>query len=145
MKERLSSRKEKRSIYTEYKELATCLRMVYNQNTLFRNLVAVLEETKEKRISFQEIIKRVISDKPNLFLNLFCKEKKKEEALELYQQGEEEGIYKDKDNLRAFVMNSAVFTFKKHLIHLGILAPYNVIYNESMKEYEPKEDEWILS
>ena len=144
MKERLGSKKEKRSIYTEYKELATCLRMVYNQNTLFRELIAVLEEAKEKRISFQEMIKKVISDKPNLFLNLFCKERKKEEALLLYQQGEEKEIYEEKDKLREFVMNSAVFTFKKHLIHLGILATNNKIYNKSMKTYNPEKDKWIL-
>ena len=51
---------------------------------------------------------------------------KKEETLELYQQGEEKEIYKEKDKLRVFVMNSAVFTFKKHLIHLGVLSAENV-------------------
>ena len=45
----------------------------------------------------------------------------KEEALKLYQEGNEKEIYENKEKLRKFVTYTTVFTFKKHLIHLGIL------------------------
>ena len=96
-------------------------------------------------MSFKELVEEIVKNKPNLFINLLCKTNKKEEALKMYQKGEEKSIYQDERVLKTVITHTSVFTFKKHLIHLGILTSENILYSGKMSEYKPSEDIWILS
>ena len=63
----------------------------------------------------------------------------------MYQRGEEKCIYEDKSFLRETVTYNTVFTFKRHLIHLGILSTENILFYEKLSEYNSEDDVWILS
>ncbi|MCG3255872.1 MAG: hypothetical protein H7646_07350 [Candidatus Heimdallarchaeota archaeon] len=63
----------------------------------------------------------------------------------MYQKGEEKSIYKEERVLRETITHSAVFTFKKHLIHLGILSTVNILHSGKLSEYKPEEDIWKLN
>ncbi len=139
-----TSRKKGVSLATEYPEIAITLKMLYNKNELFMELMKVFEKQKRKEMSFKELIEEVVKNKPNLFINLFCPKNKKEEVLRMYQKGEEKRIYEEESVLRETLTHSTVFTFKKHLIHLGILSTDNKLHSGKLSEYNPKEDIWIL-
>ena len=132
------------SLATEYPEIAIPLKMLYNQNELFTELLKVFEKQKRKEMSFKELVEEIVKNKPNLFINLFCPKNKKEEVLRMYQKGEEKRIYEEERVLRETITHSTVFTFKKHLIHLGILSKENLLHSVKMSEFKA-EDKWILS
>jgi len=139
-----TSRKKNVTLATEYPELAITLKMIYAKNEQFTDLLKIIEKQEEKRITFRKLIEEVITKNPNLFLNLICKKEKREEAIKLYQEGQESEIYEKRDILVKFTTYTTVFTFKKHLIHLGILGPENKLYSGKMENYNPDEDWWIL-
>jgi len=139
-----TSRKRNVTLATEYPELAITLKMIYAKNEQFTDLLKIIEKQEEKRITFRKLIEEVITKNPNLFLNLICKKEKREEAIKLYQERQESEIYEKKDILVKFITYTTVFTFKKHLIHLGILEPENKLYSGKMENYNPDEDWWIL-
>ena len=140
-----TSRKKGVSLMTEYPEIAITLKLLYNKNELFMELLKVFEKQKRKEMSFKELVEEIVKNKPNLFINLFCVKNKKEEVLRMYQKGEEKSIYEEERVLRETITHSIVFTFKKHLIHLGILSTDNTIYSGKLIDYESDEDSWILS
>ena len=63
----------------------------------------------------------------------------------MYQKGEERSIYKEEKVLRETITHSTIFTFKRHLIHLGILSTDNILHSGKLSEYSPEEDIWILN
>ena len=140
-----TSRKKGVSLATAYPEIAITLKMLYNKNELFMELMKVFEKQKRKEMSFKELVEEIVKNKPNLFINLFCPKNKKEEVLRMYQKGEEKRIYEEESVLRETITHSAVFTFKKHLIHLGILSTKNILYSGKMSKYVSEVDLWILS
>ncbi len=95
--------------------------MLYNKNELFMELMKVFEKQKRKEMSFKELVEDIVKNNPNLFINPFCPKNKKEEVLRMYQEREEKRIYEEEKVLRETIAYSTVFTFKRHLIHLGIL------------------------
>ena len=139
-----TSRKKGASLMTEYPEIAITLKLLYNKNELFMELLKVFEKQKRKEMSFKELVEEIVKNKPNLFINLFCQKNKKEEVLKMYQKGEEKSIYEEERVLRETITHSTVFTFKRHLIHLGILSTENILFSKKLSEYEPEEDMWIL-
>ncbi len=140
-----TSRKKGVSLMTEYPEIAITLKMLYNKNELFMELLKVFEKQKRREMSFKELVEEIVKNKPNMFISLFCPKNKKEEVLLMYQKGEEKSIYEEERVLREKITHSTVFTFKKHLIHLGILSTENTIYSGKLIEYKSDEDSWILS
>ena len=138
-----TSRKKSVSLMTEYPEIAITLKLLYNKNELFMDLMKVFEKQKRKEMSFKELVEEIVKNKPNLFINLFCPKNKKEEVLRMYQKGEEKSIYQERV-LRETITHSTVFTFKGHLIYLGILPTKNRLYTKKMGEYESEKDMWFL-
>ncbi|GAH25135.1 unnamed protein product, partial [marine sediment metagenome] len=120
-----TSRKKGASLATEYPEITITLKMFYNKNELFMELMKVFEKQKRKEMSFRELLEEIVKNKPNLFINMFCPKNKKEEVLRLYQKGEEKRIYEEEKVLRETITHSTVFTFKRHLMHLGVLSSAN--------------------
>ncbi|GAH20571.1 unnamed protein product [marine sediment metagenome] len=51
-----TSRKKGVSLATEYPEIAITLKMLYNKNELFMELMKVFEKQKRKEMSFKELI-----------------------------------------------------------------------------------------
>ncbi len=92
---------------------------------------------EEKSIEIAKY-KVINSERLEKILARFIEEQK--EQLE-----EETRIYKDERVLRDFITHSTVFTFKRHLIHLGILSVGNNLFSGKLKEYIPEEDLWILN
>ncbi|GAH20575.1 unnamed protein product [marine sediment metagenome] len=86
----------------------------------------------------------MVKNKPNLFINLFCPKNKKDDVLRMYQKGEEKRIYEEERVLRETITHSTVFTFKKHLIHLGILSSDNTLHSGKLDDYYPSQDLWKL-
>ncbi|MBA7531477.1 hypothetical protein ES705_23690 [subsurface metagenome] len=140
-----TSRKKGISLATEYPEIAITLKILYNKNELFMELMKVFEKQKRKEMSFKELVEEIVKNKPNLYINLFCPKNKKEEVLRMFQKGEEKSIYEEERVLRVFITHSTVFTFKRHLVHLGILSTENTIHSGKLNEYKPEEDMWKLS
>ena len=62
----------------------------------------------------------------------------------MYQKGEEKSIYEEERVLRETITHSTVFTFNRHLIHLGILSTENILHSGKMSEYNPEDDIWLI-
>ncbi|MHA1223775.1 MAG: hypothetical protein ACTSP3_11140 [Candidatus Heimdallarchaeaceae archaeon] len=138
--------KNGKSLAEVYPELSITLKMIYSKNELFIELLEVFEKQKKKEMTFRELVEEIVKNKPNLFVNLFCPKDKKEAVLRLYQNNEEHRIYEEKTTLRKLIYHTTFFTFKKHLIHLGILSAKSMLKHSGKKEsYEPDEDLWILN
>ena len=63
----------------------------------------------------------------------------------MYQKGEEKSIYEEERVLRKTITHTTVFTFKKHLIDLGILSTDNKLYSGKLLDYDASEDHRMLS
>ena len=106
-----TSRKKGVSLMTEYPEIAITLKLLYNKNELFMELLKVFEKQKRKELSFKELVEEIVKNKPNLFINLFCPKNKKEEVLRMYQKGEEKSIYEEERVLRETITHSPSLHF----------------------------------
>ena len=62
----------------------------------------------------------------------------------MYQKGEEKSIYEEERVLRETITHTTIFTFKKHLIHIGIVFIENITNLEKLESFNAIENIQII-
>jgi len=132
-------------IYVKIPHLAKFLQLIYFQNPDFKKFITILLSFNKKEISFKDLIGKIISDYPNLFLNFFVVPSEREKVLNIYLKGKKEDLMVRIDKtIKNFGLYNLVFAFKRHLVHLGILTKENTVYYGKKEDYTAAEDIWII-
>jgi len=133
------------SVHLKYPYLAKFLQLIYFQNLDFRKFITIIKSFNKKRVTFYEILKKLISEYPNLLLNLFIKKDKREAFIKKYLSGDID-ISIDGINsiMKNYIYYNSTFSFKLHLQHLGILTKESTSFSTKLEKYDASSDTWII-
>lgn len=138
-----SAKRETRGtvVIDTYPEIATFLRSRYLQHPDVRSLVEVLEQLDEE-IELPDLLLELLQRKPNVFLNLFCKQSYREDAREHIQTGTGVEIAKNRELWESYLRSNVLQNFVQQLKHIGILAPETPSHHKKLSEYNPTSAAW---
>ncbi|WP_338727007.1 hypothetical protein [Haladaptatus sp. DJG-WS-42] len=123
----------------EIPSLAVLLRTAYQRHPDFRQFVEAVNQ-QNREFVFTELLRTVVEQYPNVFLNLFVTNT--ETARELLRNDQREEIY-NTDTWRSLVRSNILFNFTRQLVHLGILDDSTASYSGKKSEFEPENNPWV--
>lgn len=138
-------------VANEHPQIATLLRSQYTEHPEIRLLFQALSEVSGE-LPFPELVKILVNQYPNVFLNVFCtansspsqSESGRKQARDLIESGDSEKIYK-KENVWKTVVRSNIFqNFVQQLKHIGILSPETSGHSGKLADFDPNIKPWIL-
>lgn len=134
------------SVYKKYPKIAKFLQLIYYQNDDFKKFIEILYSYEKRKISLKEIINKLIQQYPNLFINLFIKKNKIQEVYEDYfLKGKQDTLLTDYNRLLSdFIYYNSFFSFKRHLVHLGILSIESRCHYKKTEKLDVEDDWWII-
>ena len=131
------------TVVAEHQPLAILLRNCYERHPEFRLLLDALRK-EGPQIHFPELIRRLVHEYPNVFLNTFCTQKGRAQARELIEAGQTSQIYDREDVWKDIIRTNVLFNFVQQLKHIGILAAETRSHSGAISEYDPDVKPWIL-
>jgi hypothetical protein len=135
-----------KTIYSEFPHIAKFLQLIYYQNLDFKKFIVILQEFDKNKITSREIIDKLINKYPNLFINFFIKKRKREKVTQIFLNGNKEDLTKDYNmTCEKYGHYNFFFSFRRHLVHLGILSSDTSVYYKKMSEMDVDTDLWILN
>lgn len=130
-------------IADEHPPLATLLRTLYTAHPEVRLLVEALGEVGPT-VQFPDLLRTLVQQYPNVFLNLFCTQRGRDRARELIERGDAERLYTEEAVWKDVVRANVLFNFVQQLKHIGLLAPETKNHGSALSEYDPAEKPWII-
>jgi hypothetical protein len=131
------------TVVAEHQPLAILLRNCYERHPEFRLLLDALRK-EGPQIHFPELIRRLVHEYANVFLNTFCTQKGREQARELIKAGQTSQIYDREDVWKDIIRTNVLFNFVQQLKHIGILSAETRSHSGAISEYDPDVKPWIL-
>jgi hypothetical protein len=131
------------ALYKENQIIAAYLREQFNQHSEFRALTEILDSFTDYQVTLGQVIGKTIDEYPNIFLNLFCPESKREKAETLVR--EESANTLSVEDWRPLIRQNIVHNFTIQLRHLGILMARTTSHAGAIDNYEPDDHHWFLS
>ncbi|WP_380675534.1 hypothetical protein [Salinigranum sp. GCM10025319] len=123
----------------ELPSLAVLLRTAYQRHPDFRQFVEAVSQQNEEFL-FTDLLRTVVEQYPNVFLNLFVTDTEK--ARELLGNNRRNEIY-DTDRWKSLVRSNILFNFARQLVHLGILDDRTSSYSGKKSEFSPEDNPWV--
>ena len=77
LQEMLNQTQRNKCVYSEFPSLAKFLQLIYFQNPDFKQFSSILQRFDKTEINSKEIIDKLITEYPNLFLNFFVKQQQR--------------------------------------------------------------------
>lgn len=134
----------------EHPEIATLLRSQYTEHPEIRLLFQALSETSGE-LPFPELVEILVSQYPNVFLNVFCtanpppgqSESGREQARTLIESGDADQIFKNEQIWKSAVRSNIFQNFVQQLKHIGVLSPETSGHNGKLTDFDPWSKPWI--
>lgn len=134
----------------EHPQIATLLRSQYTEHPEIRLLFQALSEVSGE-LPFPELVKILVNQYPNVFLNIFCtanpspgrSESGREQARALIEAGDADQIFKDEQIWKGVVRSNIFQNFVQQLKHIGVLAPETSGYSGKLADFDPTLNPWI--
>lgn len=139
----LKSRVRGSVVAKEEAALGTLLRTLYRQHPDFRLLIDALK-TLDSPFILPELLEHLIKYYPNVYLNLICRQKSRNQARKLIEEGERDRLYAERSTWLEMLHSNIISNFVQQLKHIGVLAPETIGYAGRLSEYKPAEIPWIL-
>lgn len=124
--------------------LAVFLRELFRRHPDFELLYEAIGSFEQPQVTFPQVLERLVTQYPNVFLNLFCRPSERATAITYLQSADRSRLYEDDTVWRSLVRQNVVHNFTHQLKHLGVLMPRTTAHPGSMDEYDPKEHPWLL-
>ncbi len=132
------------TVVEEHQPLAILLRNCYERHPEIRLLLDALRK-EGPRIHFPDLLRRLVHEYPNVFLNTFCTGSGRTRARELIEAGRTTRIYKEEAVWKDIIRTNVLFNFVQQLKHIGILAAETRSHSGPISEYEAQAKPWILA
>ena len=123
--------------------LAILLRNCFERHPEFRLLLDALRKEGPK-IYFPDLLKRLVHEYPNVFLNAFCTQNGRSTARELIEDGQTSRIYSNETVWKHVIRTNVLFNFVQQLKHIGVLDSKTRSHSAAISSYNPDEKPWIL-
>jgi hypothetical protein len=131
------------TVVEESQPLAILLRNCYERHPEFRLLLDALRK-EGPRIHFPDLLRRLVHEYPNVFLNTFCTRSGRSRARELIETGQVTRIYEDEAVWKDIVRTNVLFNFVQQLKHIGVLAAETRSHSGAISEYDAAAKPWVL-
>jgi hypothetical protein len=131
------------TVVAERRPLAILLRNCYGRHPEFRLLLDALRK-EGPRIHFPDLLRRLVHEYPNVFLNTFCTRSGRTRARELIEAGHVSRIYEDEAVWKDIIRTNVLFNFVQQLKHIGILAAETRSHSGAISEYNASTKPWVL-
>lgn len=131
------------TVVEEQRPLAILLRNCYERHPEFRLLLDALRK-EGPRVYFPDLLRRLVHEYPNVFLNTFCTRSGRTRARELIEDGRTARIYEEEAVWKDIIRTNVLFNFVQQLKHIGILAMETRSHSGAIREYDAEAKPWIL-
>jgi len=131
------------TVVAEHQPLAILLRNCYERHPEFRLLLDALRK-EGPRIHFPDLVRRLVHEYPNVFLNTFCTRAGRTRARELIEAGQVSRIYEEEAVWKDIIRTNVLFNFVQQLKHIGVLAAETRSHSGKISEYNPDSKPWVL-
>jgi len=131
------------TVVEQHRPLAILLRNCYDRHPEFRLLLDALRK-EGPEVYFPGLLRRLVHEFPNVFLNTFCTRSGRKRARKLISAGRVSQIYEDETVWKDVVRTNVLFNFVQQLKHVGVLAAETRSHSGKIREYDPDEKPWIL-
>ena len=131
------------TVVAEHQPLAILLRNCYERHPEFRLLLDALRK-EGPRIHFPDLVRRLVHEYPNVFLNTFCTRVGRTRARELIEAGQVSRIYEEEAVWKDIIRTNVLFNFVQQLKHIGVLAAETRSHSGKISEYDPDAKPWVL-
>ncbi len=131
------------TVIEEHQPLAILLRNCYERHPEFRLLLDALRK-EGPRIHFPDLIRRLVHEYPNVFLNTFCTQAGRTRARELIEAGQTSRIYGEEAIWKDIIRTNVLFNFVQQLKHIGVLDAATRSHSGAISEYDPDAKPWVL-
>nr|WP_305148776.1 hypothetical protein [Halobellus inordinatus] len=131
------------TVVEEHQPLAILLQNCYERHPEFRLLLDALRK-EGPTIHFPDLLRRLVHEYPNVFLNTFCTRSGRTRARELIEAGQVSRIYEEEAVWKDIIRTNVLFNFVQQLKHIGILAPETRSHSGKISEYDTDAKPWIL-
>jgi hypothetical protein len=95
-------------------------------------------------IHFPDLVRRLVHEYPNVFLNTFCTQAGRTRARELIEAGQTSRIYEEEAVWKDIIRTNVLFNFVQQLKHIGVLAAETRSHSGAISEYDPDAKPWVL-
>lgn len=123
--------------------VATFLRNRYLQHPDVKVLVEVLDGNTGG-LRFIDLLGTLITEYPNVYLNVFCTSRSREEARKLIRQGNQKAITEQREKWEQFLRSNIISNFVQQLKHVGILSADTPSHSGKLSEFDPENTIWKL-
>ena len=131
------------TVVAEHQPLAILLRNCYERHPEFRLLLDALRK-EGPRIHFPDLVRRLVHEYPNVFLNTFCTRAGRSRARELIEAGQVSQIYTEEAIWKDIIRTNVLFNFVQQLKHIGVLAAETRSHSGAISEYDAEAKPWML-
>jgi hypothetical protein len=131
------------TVVAEHHPLAILLRNCYERHPEFRLLLDALRK-EGSTVHFPDLVRRLVHEYPNVFLNKFCTQAGRTRARELIEAGQVSRIYEEEAVWKDIIRTNVLFNFVQQLKHIGVLAAETRSHSGAISEYDPDAKPWIL-
>jgi hypothetical protein len=123
------------TVVAEHQPLAILLRNCYERHPEFRLLLDALRK-EGLWIHFPDLIRRLVHEYPNVFLNTFCTQAGRTRVRELIEAGQTSRIYEEEAVWKDIIRTNALFNFGQQLKHIGVLDSATRSHSGAISEYD---------
>jgi hypothetical protein len=131
------------TVVAEHQPLAILLRNCYERHPEFRLLLDALRK-EGPTVHFPDLVRRLVHEYPNVFLNTFCTQAGRTLARELIEAGQTSRIYEEEAVWKDIIRTNVLFNFVQQLKHIGVLDAETRSHSGAISEYDPDAKPWIL-
>ncbi|WP_310905299.1 hypothetical protein [Natrinema sp. 1APR25-10V2] len=131
------------TVVEEHQSLAILLQNCYERHPEFRLLLDALRK-EGPSIHFPDLLRRLVHEYPNVFLNTFCTRASRTRARELIEAGQISRIYEEEAIWKDVIRTNVLFNFVQQLKHIGVLAAETRSHSGKISDYDPDSKPWLL-
>lgn len=126
-----------------HRPLAILLRNCYDRHPEFRLLRDALRK-EGPEVHFPDLLRRLVHEFPNVFLNTFCTRSGRTRARKLLGTNQIARLYEEEAVWKDVVRTNVLFNFVQQLKHIGVLRAETRSHSGKISEYDPAEKPWLL-
>ncbi|WP_076610946.1 hypothetical protein [Natronorubrum thiooxidans] len=131
------------TVVEKHQPLAILLQNCYERHPEFRLLLDALRK-EGPTIHFPDLLRRLLHEYPNVFLNTFCTRAGRTRARELIEAGQMSRIYEEEAVWKDIIRTNVLFNFVQQLKHIGVLAAETRSHSGKISDYDPDSKPWLL-
>jgi hypothetical protein len=131
------------TVIEAHQPVAILLRNCYERHPEFRLFLDALRK-EGPTIHFPDLLRRLVHEYPNVFLNTFCTRSGRTRARKLIGSGQVSRLYEEEDVWKDVVRTNVLFNFVQQLKHIGVLDADTRSHSGKISEYEPDAKPWLL-